>query len=60
MDTAKYSIESPMVTVPLRIVTRIDKQKGHLYYPATIKMGRLAIALEEVLRCGKASLGMWQ
>jgi len=49
-----------MITVWLRIVTRIDKQEGHLYYPATTKKGRVAIPPEEVLRCGKASLNMWQ
>ena len=50
----------PYRTVPLRIVTRIDKQEGHLYYPATIGKGRVAIALEEVLRCGKAGSNTWQ
>lgn len=59
-DAAKYLMESPMITVSLRIVTRIDKQEGHLYYPATTKKGRVAIPLEEVLRCGKATLNMWQ
>jgi len=49
-----------MIAVWPRIVTRIDRQEGHLYYLATIKKGRLAIPLEEVLRCGKASSNMWQ
>ncbi len=60
MDAAKYSMQSRMIAVWPRIVTRIDKQEGHLYYPATIAKGRLPIALEEVLRCGKASSNMRQ